>query len=383
MYFDHNATTPMLPEVFEAMTPWLSQHYGNPSSVHRAGRLARQAIDDARAQVADLLGAQPGEVIFTSGGTEANNMALRCLRGEARSWIVGATEHAAVIDAAKALAGTDGDQCRVLNVDKQGLISSDELSAALRVTEGRNRLVSIMWANNETGVIQNIDKLGAIAREAGALMHTDAVQAAGKLPLNFATSAVDLLSISAHKLYGPKGVGALLRRRDIAVTPLLYGGGHEGGLRAGTENLAGIVGFGRAAALAKERMQQRQQHASVLRERLEAGLRQLPGVHIFAQAVARVPNTCQFGVDGFHSEALLMELDKRDIAVTSGSACHAGSGKPTHVLLAMHCAEDLAHSAVRVSFGEQNTALEVDQFLAALQDIVQVPAAGFASGLFA
>lgn len=382
MYLDHNATTPVLPEVFEAMRPWLTQSYGNPSSVHRAGRLARQAIDTARGQVAQLVGAQPGEVVFTSGGTEADNFALHCLQGEQPRWLLGATEHAAVLECGQELANSRGGECVELPVDRNGLLSPQTLRDALAAGAKRPTLVSLMWANNETGVIQDIPALGALAQQAGALMHSDAVQAAGKLALDFANSPVDLLSLSSHKIYGPKGVGALLRKRHVAVPPLLRGGGHEEGLRAGTENVAGIVGFGCAAALAQQDLQARQAHTGALRQRLEAALENMPNVTVFARGVPRVDNTCQFGVAGFHSEALLMELDKRDIAVTSGSACHAGTGQPTHVLLAMGYDEDTAHSAIRISFGRQNTADDVDAFVAALQEIVAVPAAGFASGLF-
>ncbi len=381
IYFDHNATTPVLPEVFEAMQPWLTRHYGNPSSVHRAGRLARQAIDTAREQVAQLVGAQAGQVLFTSGGTEADNLALHSLRGERRRWLLGSTEHAAILETGRALAG-QADVCEQLSVDAQGLIAPTVLEQALAVKQARHTLVSIMWANNETGVLQDIAVLGELARKAGAVMHTDAVQAVGKLPVNFSALPLDMLSLSSHKIYGPKGVGALVRRRDSAIAPMLHGGGHEDGLRAGTENVAGIVGFGKAAELALRDLDARRAHALSLREKLESGLSSIAGVQIFGQQTARVDNTCQFGVQGFHSEALLMELDKRDIAVTSGSACHAGTGQPTHVLLAMGFDDDTAHSAIRVSFGQQNTAAEVDEFLCVLQDIVAQPAAGFASGLF-
>ena len=385
IYFDHNATTPMAEEVLEAMQPWLSQHYGNPSSVHRAGRLARQAIDTAREQVAALLGAQPGEIVFTSGGTEADNLAFSAVASGAGQqqarYVVASTEHAAVLEAAQARAAA-GAQVDILPVDGEGRISEDSLARVLAEGASNSTLVSIMWANNETGVIQDIAALGGVARAHGARMHTDAVQAAGKLALDFAATPVDLLSLSAHKIYGPKGVGALLCKRDVELRPLLFGGGHEHHLRAGTENLPGIVGFGQAAVLARRDLNARQQHTLALREHLEQGLTSLPNVQIFAREAARVSNTCQFGVHGFHSEALLMELDRRDIAVTSGSACHAGTGQPTHVLLAMGYDEDTAHSAIRVSLGVRNTHDEVDVFLKALNEIVGTRAPAFAAGLF-
>ena len=381
IYFDHNATTPVAAEVFEAMQPWLTQHYGNPSSVHRAGRLARQAIDTAREQVAALVGAQPGEVIFTSGGTEADNLALNTATPARTHYLIGSTEHAAVLEAARGKVRA-GAKLTELPVNRDGLIDPDVLDAALAKSQQRSALVSIMWANNETGVIQDVARLGQIARQHGARMHSDAVQAAGKLALDFAATPVDLLSLSAHKIYGPKGVGALLRRRDVALEPQMLGGGHEDHVRAGTENLAGIVGFGHAAMIARRELQARQQHVQALRDALERGLAELPNVQIFAAQVPRVANTCQFGVQGFHSEALLMELDRREIAVTSGSACHAGTGEPTHVLLAMGYDSDTAHSAIRVSFGEQNTQAEVETFLQALADIAGTGAPAFAAGLF-
>lgn len=381
IYFDHNATTPIAPEVLEAMQPWLSHHYGNPSSVHRAGRLARQAIDTAREQVAALVGGQPADVIFTSGGTEADNLALNAVPVDRAHYLVGSTEHAAVLEAAQARARA-GAKLQLLPVDNKGLIDEGALDATLAGIDAANALVSVMWANNETGVIQDVEAVGRVARKHGARMHTDAVQAAGKLFVDFAAMPLDLLSVSAHKLYGPKGVGALLCKRDVELSPLLFGGGHENKRRAGTENLAGIVGFGKAAELAQRDLHARQQHALALRESLELGLANMPNVQIFGHATARVANTCQFGVQGFHSEALLMELDRRGIAVTSGSACHAGTGEPTHVLLAMGYDSDTAHSAIRVSFGEQNTAAEVETFLQALNEIAGARAPAFAAGLF-
>lgn len=380
IYLDHNATTPVHPDAVEAMQPWLATHYGNPSSQHRAGRLARQALDQARGEVAALVGARAEEVIFTSGGTEADNLALRCVAGAGARLLIGATEHAAVLEAAQGRRA-EGVAVHLLAVDAHGLIDPAALKQQLEPA-GRPTLVSIMWANNETGVIQDIVALGAVAREAGALMHSDAVQAAGKIELDFSRTPVDLLSLSAHKIYGPKGVGALIRRRDVALTPMLRGGSHEHGLRAGTENLPGIVGFGVAARLARAERERRRAHVVALRERLEAGLAQRSDIQIFGAEAPRVANTCQFGVRGFHSEALLMELDKRGIAVTSGSACHAGSGKPTHVLLAMGYDEDTAHSAIRVSFGEQNSVDDVDAFLAALDALTRSERPAFAEGLF-
>ncbi len=377
IYLDHNATTPVLPEALEAMLPWLGPHYGNPSSVHRAGRLARQAIDTAREQVAALVGAQPGEVIFTSGGTEANNLALGLAASLPGPLITAATEHSAVLEPALARRQA-GDEVVILPVDAEGRVAPEELAAVLRP----RALVSLMWANNETGVIHDLAALGGLARESGAIVHSDAVQAAGKLAVDFSSAEVDMLSLSAHKIYGPKGVGALIRRRSVALRPMQRGGGHEHHLRAGTENLAGIVGFGVAAERAAAACEQRAEHARALRDQLESGLRALAEVRIVAPDAPRVSNTCQFTVAGFHSEALLMALDKRDIAVASGSACHAGTGKPTHVLMAMGYDESEAHGAIRVSVGEQNNAQDIATFLTALRDILHQPRPAFDAGLF-
>ncbi len=378
IYLDHNATTPVRDEVVEAMLPWLGRHYGNPSSVHRAGRLARQAVDEARAAVAALLGAQPAEVIFTSGGTEADNLALQAVQGRDPQILYGSTEHAAVLESVTARA-RQGVGCVELPVDGQGQIAEQAL--AERLVANRPQLVSVMWANNESGVIQNVVALGDCAHRHGALMHTDAVQAAGKLEIDFAGLPVDLLSVSAHKINGPKGVGALLARRSVALTPMQHGGGQEGGRRPGTENLAGIVGFGVAARLAAEEFEARRARALQLRGHLEAGLADLPAVHIVGQQAARVSNTTLITVAGFHSEALLMALDRRGIAVASGSACHAGSGRPSHVLLAMGYPEEQAHAAIRISFGEGNTLAEVDAFLASLRDLINMQRPALAPGL--
>ena len=379
IYLDHNATTPLLPEVREAMLPWLGEHYGNPSSVHRAGRLARQALESARVQVAELVGAQAEEVIFTSGGTEANALALEgYLEAAGGGLLVASTEHAAVRDAADRLARR-GTAVHEIAVDAAGLIQADELRVAL--TQYRPSLVSIMWANNETGVVQDLATLGEIIREAGVRLHSDGVQAAGKLPVDFA--AVDLLTLSAHKINGPKGVGALVRRREIALAARQPGGGQEQGLRGGTENLAGIVGFGVAAAAARRELAVRDAQWRALRDELEQGLAALPGVQIHGRDAARVGNTCQFTVDGFESEALLMALDRAGFAVSSGSACHAGSGEPTHVLRAMGVPRERAFGAVRVSLGHGNDAADIRRFLAELGRIVSAQADRFAAGLFA
>ncbi|HXG27849.1 MAG TPA: cysteine desulfurase family protein, partial [Nevskiales bacterium] len=335
VYFDHNATAPLDPRVLEAMLPYLADAaYGNPSSVHRYGRAARQALDTARAQVAALVGAEASQLTFTSGGTEANNLALKgyAARHPGRRMLVSAIEHACIVEPAQALA-RQGVSVEWIPVDARGQVDLAALETLL--ARGNVGLVAVMYANNETGVVQDIPALAARVRAAGGVLHCDAVQAAGKLPLDFRACGAHSLTLSAHKIYGPRGVGALLLDKTLELEPLLHGGGQEKGLRGGTENLAAIVGFGKAAELAATELAQRAAHTRALRERLEAGLRALPGVVIFGDGAERLPNTVQFGTPGFESETLLMALDRKGIAVSSGSACHSGKTEPSHVLLAM------------------------------------------------
>ncbi len=366
IYLDHNATTPLDPRVRAALQPYLERFYGNPSALYRWGRLVRDAVEQARAQVAALVGASPAQVVFTSGGTEANNLALQgyCRAHSGRTLMVSRIEHPSVLEAAAGLA-RQGTTVVQVAVDGEGRIDPDHLAGQLKAHP--RALVSCMLANNETGVIQPLADLVAVAHRHGACFHTDAVQAAGRLALDFEQLGVQMLSLSAHKLYGPKGVGALVLDRALGLEPLLYGGGQEQGLRGGTENVIGIVGFGAAAELARQEREARQAHLADLRRRLEAGLRRLPGVTIFAAGARRLANTVQFGVAGIDGEMLVMALDRHRIAVSSGSACASGGGRPSHVLLAMGVEAGLAKSAVRVSLGKDNTAEEVDAFLTALQ----------------
>jgi len=367
-YLDYNATTPLDPAVLEVMQPYLTGPYGNPSSVHRYGRAARDAIEAARAQVARLVGCESGEVFWTSGATESNNMAIKGVaygRPQGRV-LYGATEHPAVLEAAEALRD-EGWPVETIAMAADGLIDWSALAAQLPA--GPVRLVAVMVANNETGVIQDIPRVAAQVHAAGAWLLADAVQAAGKIPLDFAASGADLMSLSAHKLYGPKGVGALIRRAQVELRPLMHGGGQEHGLRGGTENLAGIVGFGAAAALAAQQLETRRVHLQGLQERLEAQLRTMAGVRIFGDGAPRLPNTVQFAVPGWEGEALLMMLDRKGFAVSSGSACASGRGEPSHVLLGMGIARHVAYGAVRVSFGVQSVAADVDRFMQVLRDL--------------
>ena len=369
LYLDHNATAPLDPRVLEAMTPWLLGAHGNPASVHKPGRAAHVALEEARAQVAVLVGAKPAEVVFTGGGTEADNLALKgvCHGKPSGRLLVGAIEHAAVLGPADALSQLGWSMERI-PVDGEGRY---DLAALYRSLVKKDvKLVSAMLANNETGVLQDLATIAARAHEAGALLHCDAVQAAGKVPVQFRALGADLMTLSAHKLNGPRGVGALIMDRRVDIRPLVHGGGQEQGLRGGTENLAGFVGFGKAAELAKAELAQRAKHTRELRDALETEVRKLAGVRVFSGGVERLPNTLQFGIEGLDGEWLVMELDKRGIAVSSGSACHSGKGEPSHVLLAMGYEPAIAKGALRVSFGQGNTAADVVTVTKALHEIV-------------
>jgi len=369
IYLDHNATTPLDARVLEAMLPYLQGGAANASSQHRAGRAARDAVETARAQVAALVGADPGDVIFTSGGTEANNLAVKGVAGASKQGrlLYSGIEHPCVLEPMKALAG-HGWQVETIAVDGEGRI--DVAAFERRLARGEVRLVSCMAANNETGVLQELAPLARLVRAAGAVFHVDAVQAAGKIPLDFPASGAQLMSLSSHKIYGPKGAGALLADRAVALEPLLHGGGQEKSLRGGTENVAAIVGFGAAAELAAAELEQRAAHVLRLRDRLQARVSALPGVTVFSAHAHRLPNTLQFAIAGVHSATLLGLLDKKGFAVSSGSACASGTDEPSHVLLAMGVPGELALCAIRVSLGKDNTEAEVDRFAAALRELL-------------
>lgn len=363
-YFDHNATTPLDPRVMEAMLPAFGPGYANASSLHRTGRAARDAVEHARGQVAAMAGAQPGEVIFTTGGTESNNLALRgVLAAAPGALLYGATEHPAVLETGEAIA-REGGAAEVIPVDGDGHPDLDWLVG--RLAAGDVSLVSVMRANNETGVIIDVPTIADATHAAGAWLHCDATQAAGKLALDMRALGADLLTVSSHKLYGPRGVGALIVRDAVPLRRQMHGGGQELGLRGGTENVPAIVGFGMAAQLAVSELDARTGHMTALRDRLEAGLDAMPGVTRFARTSERLCNTTQFALSGFDGESLLMALDAQGVAVSSGSACASGSTEPSHVLLAMGVAPDVARGAVRVSLGRDNTADEIDAFLATL-----------------
>jgi len=366
IYFDHNATTPVDERVLAAMLPYLRGNFGNASSRHEFGTVARKAVDTAREQVAALVGVQPAQVVFVSGGTEANNLFLKgaaaCLKPTQVA--VSAIEHPCVAKPAQDLA-RQGWRARKLAVTRDGAIDLADVDDALQAPTG---LVSMMLANNETGVIQDVAAVAERARRAGAWMHTDAVQALGKIPVEFKSLNVHAMTLSAHKLYGPKGAGALIVDKRLELKPIIQGGGHERGLRSGTENVPAIAGFGAACELAAGRMAPLGARLEAERARLEEGLR-AQGAVIFGARAPRVPNTTYFALPGIDGEALVIELDKAGFAVAAGAACSSTSTEPSATLLAMGIAPEIARGAVRFSTGAGNTADEIAEFLTALSDV--------------
>jgi cysteine desulfurase len=362
IYFDHNATTPMLPEVIEAMHTCMASKYANPSSLHAMGRQSRSIIEEGREKLADLVNAHPSQIVFTSGGTESNNLALKgSVEGMGiEHFAYSAVEHPSVRDVAKYLS-------RTIDVTELSVFENGELDMSFFTqycqSQSSSSLISVMLANNETGVLQDVATVGELAKEYGHLVHTDAVQGLGKVVVDFKALNVNLMSLSAHKLNGPKGIGALVFDKALNIAPLFHGGGQERGLRSGTENIAAIAGFAKAVEITKKTYEEKTQIVSALRDYLEAELRKISDVVIFAEEAPRLPNTTFFGFPGIDGESLVMQLDNSNIAVTSGSACSSKSGKPSHVLSAMGVDEELARSAVRVSLGTSNTRHEVDEFI--------------------
>ena len=370
VYFDHNATTPLDPRVLDAMLPYLREQFGNASSRHEYGRAARRAIDEARQRVAYAVGAHPTEVIFTSGGSEANNLFLKgaaaCLAPGTVA--ISAIEHPCVREPARQLQRT-GWRLREIAVDENCRVAGADFLAAC---EEKPALVSVMLANNETGVVQDVAALAAQAGSARAWFHTDAVQAFGKRRIDFRAlnaAGVHALTLSAHKLGGPKGAGALVVDKRVELQPLIAGGGHERGLRSGTENVAAIVGFGLAAELATAQLDTRSRQLEALRTELEAGLA-AQGASIFACAAERLPNTSYFAFPGIDGETLVGKLDRAGFAVAAGAACSSANPEPSRVLLAMAVPSALARGAVRISLGVDNGAAQVGDFLAALNTTI-------------
>lgn len=368
VYFDHNATTPLDERVMEAMLPYLREQYGNASSRHDLGISARRAIDQAREQLAALVNVRPAQVVFTSGGTEANNLFIK---GAAEilkpsQIAISAIEHPCVAKPAQALA-RKGWLVRSLAVTRDGNVDLSDVDAALTVPTG---MVSVMLANNETGVIQDVAAVAERARAVKAWMHTDAVQALGKIAVDFEALSVHAMTISAHKIYGPKGAGALIVDKRIELAPLVSGGGHEHGMRSGTENVPAIVGFGAAAELAASRMAELAPRLEKLRARVEHALSGMGAVLFGAQSL-RVPNTSYFAFRGIDGETLIIELDKLGFGVAAGAACSSANPEPSATLLAMGIAPEIARGAVRFSLGAANNAQQVDDFLKAVKQVIQ------------
>ncbi len=370
-YFDHNATTPMHREVLDAMLPFLTSDFGNASSLHGPGRAARDAVEAARAAVARLIGASADEVVFTGSGTESDNLAIlgacRAARARGHHVICSAIEHHAVLGCVEPLRG-EGFHVTVLPVAPDGRLEVGTLAAAITP---QTVLVSVMHANNETGVLQPVPEIGALVRPRGILLHTDAVQSVGKIPVDVRSMQVDLLSLSGHKIHGPKGVGALYIRSGTPMQRILHGGGQEEGRRPGTYNVAGIVGLGHAAELARRSLGEDAGYVASLTDRLAEGLRRrVDGVVILGGSAGRLPNTLLVCFPGSDNGGLIANLDLQGIAVSSGAACNAGQSAPSHVLRAMGVPEDLARGAVRFSLGSGNTAEEVDRLLEAVEALV-------------
>lgn len=372
IYLDHNATTPLDPLVVDRMTQALRDVWGNASSVHHFGQQAKAALDEARGTVATLLGAEASEVVFTCGGTESDNIAIRGAAealeaGGRRHLITSAIEHEAVLATVRALARR-GARVTILPVDASGIVSPDRLREAMT---DDTALVSVMHANNEIGTVQPIAELAAIAHERGALFHTDAVQSAGKLPLDVRALGVDMLSIAGHKFYGPKGTGALWLKRGVRLVPPMTGGRQERNRRAGTENVPALVGLGVAADVARQKLAGEAARLAGLRDRLEAGiLAGVAGSERNGAAAPRVPNTTNISVDGIESESLLIGLDLAGIAVSSGSACSSGTLEPSHVLKAMGLSHGRTLGSIRFSLGASNTEADIDRVIEVLPPLV-------------
>ena len=372
IYLDNNATTPVEPRVLEAMLPYLGEKYGNPSSIYTMGREARQAVNSARESVAQLIGAQPEEIIFTSGGTEADNLAIKgiafALREKGNHIITSAVEHHAVLNCCKWMK-KNGFEVTYVGVDPDGVIHIDELKSAIT---SRTILITVMHANNETGTIEPIEEVAAIARERGIVVHTDAVQSVGKFPVDVRKQDVNLLSLSGHKIYGPKGVGALYVKKGTRMTSLFQGGHHEWNRRSGTENVPGIVGLGRAAEIAREEMADLAKREGRLRDRLLQGIMNtIPDILVTGHPEKGLANTLMICVKYVEGEAILLHLDAMGVATSSGSACTSGSLDPSHVLLAMGVPVEVAHGSVRFSLGRSTTEEQIDRVIEVFAPIVK------------
>ncbi|MGB2982069.1 MAG: cysteine desulfurase NifS [Candidatus Zixiibacteriota bacterium] len=372
VYFDHSATTHLRPEVLEGMLPYLKDRFGNASSIHGPGREAKVALEEAREKVAGIINAASSEVFFTSGGTESDNLAIKgtafANRKKGKHIITSEIEHHAVLESCKFLE-KEGFEVTYLPVDSQGLVDPDGLKKTMR---DETTLVSIMHINNEVGTIQPIEELSKIAGEKEAYFHTDAVQSVGKIRVDAQTSNVDMLSMSGHKIYGPKGVGALYVRKGVRITPWTHGGHHERSRRAGTENVPGIVGFAKALELMNQELEDQREHMKNLTETFYRRLVQsIPDVVLHGDSTKRIPNILSLSFKGVEGESVILSLDMKGVAVASGSACTSGTLEPSHVLSAMGVPPEVAQGAVRFSFGRDNTMEDVEYVLSLLPEIVQ------------
>lgn len=372
VYLDNNATTPVHPLVLEAMIPFFKETFGNASSVHYFGQQAKKALEESREKVAAFIGAKAGEIVFTSGGTESDNLAIKGVayanRAKGRHIITSSIEHHAVLNVCKQLE-KEGFEVTYLPVNRYGEVSPESVEDAIRPD---TILITVMHANNEVGTLQPIDAIGKIAKARQILFHTDAVQSVGKVPVNVGSFNVDLLSLSSHKIYGPKGVGALYVRRGTRILPLFQGGHHERRRRAGTENVPGVVGLGRACELAAENMDEEAGKLLALMDRLQSGLeRKVEDVLLNGHPTKRLPNTLNMSFAGVEGESLLLNLDMEGIAVSTGSACTSGTLEPSHVLSAMGVDPQLAQGSLRFSLGRENTEEDIDYVLAVISDIVK------------
>jgi cysteine desulfurase len=372
IYFDHNATTPIAPEVLAAMLPYLTEEYGNASSIHAYGQNARGAVEQARSSVAALVGARAADIMFTSGGTESNNHAIlgavAAPPGKAKHVITSAIEHVAVLDPCRALA-KNGIDLTILPVDRDGLVNLEDVRAAIRP---ETVLITLMFANNEIGTIEPIEEIGKIAAEKGIVFHTDAVQAAGKIPIDVDKLGADLLSISAHKFCGPKGVGALYIRKGTQLGPLMYGGHSERDRRPGTEDVAAIAGMGKAAELALTGMRKESERMRGLRDRLEQGLLdRVPHSWVNGARAPRVPNTANLTFPFIEGESMVIALDLKGIACSTGAACSSGALEPSHVLMALGLAPEDARATLRLSLGHQTTEEEIGFALETIPPVIE------------
>jgi len=372
VYLDHSATTPVRAEVMAVMLPYFADKFGNASSIHQWGRETRMAVEEAREKVASLIGANPGEIIFTSGGTEADNLAIRgaawAYREKGNHVITSAIEHHAVLHTCEALE-KDGFRVTYLPCDKFGMIDPESVKKAITKD---TILISIMHGQNEVGTIEPIEEIGKIAKEHGVIFHSDAVQSAGKIPVDVDAMNVDLLTLSSHKIYGPKGVGALFVRKGTKVIPQATGGAHERGFRAGTENVSGIVGFGEACRLAKQELPEESRRLTLLRDKMIRGiLSKIPDTILNGHPTKRLPHNVNVSIKYVEGESVLLNLDLMGIAASSGSACTSGSLEPSHVLLAMGVPHEVAHGSLRMTLGKTNSDKDIDYVLEVLPSIVE------------